>query len=194
MCVSLPSVRGKILAAGLVAATGCSKPWYTTSAAIMPNPVLLGPVERVHANGRPPPPPPAIHQLSDELGIVVDIWHQDVETQAYYNSTTTWTNTRTDAKTNLGLEILARLAPTESFIERYQKTDIVYIRAIRLETATIANRGFGHSDTHESFWLRLENPMLAHLGVAGGAANPPNDPPPPVTPPPSTGDLGEKRQ
>jgi hypothetical protein len=187
-------VRAWSLALALVFC-GCSKPWFTTSAAIMPNPVLIGPIERVHAKG-PPPPPPAVHRLSDEDGIRVDVWHQDVSTSSSMYSTTTYTTTRTDAAINLGFEIFARLAPTTPIQERYQKSDIVLIHSIRLETSTLSNRGFGHSDTHESFWLMLKSPMLEHFAAPGAQATQttPTDPAPSPSPTPSPNDPGEKRQ
>jgi hypothetical protein len=144
---------------------GCGPQWFTMSAAVMPNPVLIGPVARVHPHG---PPPAAIHHsLGEEIR--VDVWHQDVSSNAYYNSTVTVTQTRTDAGINLGLEILGAAVPKATWHERYQKSDIVYIHSITLETSTLSNRGFGHSDTHESFWLELKLPVLAHFTTANAA-------------------------
>ena len=112
-----------------VVATGCGSAWVTASAAGMPNPVLLGPVQCVQGASVAEGPR---HSLGPE--IFVRMWEES-RSSAFWgdsSSTSKWTTSR--PPTALEFELFEALVPwsIESWQEPYRSPDVVRVEHMRL--------------------------------------------------------------
>lgn len=148
-----------------LAALGCSKEWVPASATFLPNPILLGPVERVH---QPPGAPPA--DRHDVPIILADMWEEDssksttgIGTSVQTTSKTTFTHRA--AGYQLGVEILDKIAPHsfDAWQEPYRTSDVLHVEGLDVTVSKSEKRGFGHSESHAELWVSLVRGHLFHM-------------------------------
>lgn len=185
------------LLALVAALTGCGgRDWVRTSAAFVPNPVLLGPVERV--GGAP------VAGVKHDVNLVdVELWREDLKSDTYgigTSTTTTYSSSArlTGASYELGLEILDSLvAPyrlLDPWQEPYRRSDMLRLSSFSVGARKSSNRGFGHSDSHETLSLTFDiGTTLVHLdgGPSPGPVESSSSPPPAASPPAEGAPVGE---
>lgn len=192
--------------------------WHRIATGPMPNPVLVGPIERV--GGSAAPPPAVVHTLTNRReffhpgeplqddAVGFQIWRQDeaVSGSPSFDGSgrrTSRTSAETSPDTQLGMRLVRLLAPRESYEEPYRRSDVVRFPTLSLETRTHGTRDYGASSRHAMFVVRMDKAYYFHLALDAEAPKPAPAPaerakvtPPPVeTPPqPSPADPGSAVQ